>query len=178
MWPNDTAINLLGMSLPIIQAPMAGASGLDMAIAVSRAGGLASLPCAMLNIVTIVEQIKLFRESAPGPLNVNFFCHGVEIADEARTALWHSRLARYYTELGVDEVPSTPASSRQPFNQSICELIEAEKPEVVSFHFGLPEAALLARVKAADCKVISSATPLCGQGSLPILPPRGLMQGS
>ncbi len=64
----------------------------------------------------------------------------------------------YYTELGLDASASAPAVNRAPFDEAMCEIVEEHKPKVVSFHFGLPEQALLSRVKASSCLVLSSAT--------------------
>ncbi len=67
-------------------------------------------------------------------------------------------MAAYYEELGLDPSASAPAVNRPPFNEAMCEIVEDLKPEVVSFHIGLPEKPLLGRVKAAGCRVFSSAT--------------------
>lgn len=158
MWPDRRLLELIGIEIPVIQAPMAGASGPAMAIAVSEAGGLGSLPCGMLDPATARAEIKAIRERTAKPLNVNFFCHIPPRPDSDRDAIWKKRLAEYYTELGLDSSASTPAVSRIPFDVAMCEVVEEHKPEVVSFHFGLPELALLERVKAANCLVLGSAT--------------------
>jgi nitronate monooxygenase len=157
-WPDTRILDLFGVELPILQAPMAGASGSAMAIAVGNAGGLASLPCAMLSPQQIREEVALIRESSSAPLNLNFFCHQPPQDDPQSHARWKEALRPYYEELGADYDAPTPVSSRAPFDLSSCELVEALKPEVVSFHFGLPQAALLSRVKATGAKIISSAT--------------------
>lgn len=157
-WPDSRILDLFGVKLPILQAPMAGASGSAMAIAVANAGGLASLPCAALTLDQIREEVALIRQNTNAPLNLNFFCHQPPVADPAREARWKNTLKDYYTELGADFEAPTPVSARAPFDDASCTLIEALKPEIVSFHFGLPEQALLDRVKATGAKVISSAT--------------------
>lgn len=158
MWPNTELLDLMGMELPILQAPMAGASGTDMAIAVSAAGGLGALPCAMLDAARARADIELIRQRTSKPLNVNFFCHAEPAPEREGDARWRARLASYYLELGLDPAVSAPALNRAPFDARTCEIVEELKPEVVSFHFGLPVQALLDRVKAAGCVVISSAT--------------------
>ena len=158
MWPDSRLLDLFGIELPIIQAPMAGASGSEMAIAVSEAGGLGSLPCAMLDVARARAEIAGIRQRTSQPLNINFFCNAPPKPDPDRDAQWKKALASYYLELGLDMPATAPASSRAPFDASKCEIIEEFKPEVVSFHFGLPEEALLSRVKDAGCLVISSAT--------------------
>lgn len=158
MWPDRRLLDLIGTELPLIQAPMAGSSGSAMAIAVSEAGGLGSLPCATLDAAKARTEIGVIRQHTTKPLNVNFFCHGPPKPNADRDAAWKDRLAAYYTELGLDASAATPAVSLAPFDGAMCEVVEDHKPEVVSFHFGLPEQALLSRVKASGCLVLSSAT--------------------
>ncbi len=158
MWPDRRLLDLIGTELPVIQAPMAGSSGSAMAIAVSEAGGLGSLPCATLDAAKARTEIGVIRQHTTKPLNVNFFCHGPPKPNADRDAAWKDRLAAYYTELGLDASAATPAVSLAPFDGAMCEVVEDHKPEVVSFHFGLPEQALLSRVKASGCLVLSSAT--------------------
>ncbi len=158
MWPNRRLLDLVGIELPIIQAPMAGANGSAMAIAVSEAGGLGSLPCAMLDAAKARAEIGIVRQCTARPLNVNFFCHAPATPEPERDAAWRARLAAYYAELGLDSSATAPAVNRVPFDGQMCEIVEDLKPEVVSFHFGLPAPALLGRVKAAGCIVLGSAT--------------------
>lgn len=158
-WPDRRILDLLGIELPILQAPMAGATGSAMAIAVGAAGGLGALPCAMLTAAQIAEEIEAFRAACPGrPLNLNFFCHQPPLPDAERDARWKQALKPYYSELGADFEAPTPVSNRAPFDEQSCQLVERLRPEVVSFHFGLPAPQLLQRVKATGAKVLSSAT--------------------
>jgi nitronate monooxygenase len=157
-WPDHRLLDQLGIDVPILQAPMAGASGAALAIAVGNAGGLGALPCAMLSPALIEQEIDAFRAACQGPLNLNFFCHRSPTADVAREARWKQALKPYYEELDLDFSAATPVSSRAPFDEASCAVIEAHRPEVVSFHFGLPAPALLQRVKATGAKVLSSAT--------------------
>ncbi|MFZ5938459.1 NAD(P)H-dependent flavin oxidoreductase [Pseudomonas sp. HS6-2] len=158
-WPDRRILDLLGIELPILQAPMAGASGSAMAIAVAMAGGLGALPCAMLTGDQLRGEIKAFRTACPGqPLNLNFFCHQPPAPDPERDARWKQALKAYYAEVGADFDTPTPVSNRAPFDEQSCLLVEQLRPEVVSFHFGLPQTALLQRVKATGAKVLSSAT--------------------
>jgi nitronate monooxygenase len=158
MWPDRRLMDLFGIELPIIQAPMAGANGSAMAIAVSEAGGLGSLPCAMLDAAKARAEIGIVRQRTAKPVNVNFFCHEPPKPDPQRDAAWKARLKAYYVELGLDADASAPAVSRAPFDEAMCETVEELAPKVVSFHFGLPKPTLLTRVKAAGCLVLSSAT--------------------
>lgn len=148
----------LGIALPILQAPMAGAQGSELAIAVARAGGLGALPCAMLSPEAMAEELGAIRAATEAPINVNFFCHVPPGPDADGMARWHAALAPYYAEFGLDigAVPAGPG--RRPFDHEACDALESFRPEVVSFHFGLPEAALLARVKAWGATVLASAT--------------------
>lgn len=158
MWPDRRLLDLFGIEHPIVLAPMAGAMDWELAAAVAEGGGLGSLPCAMLSPQQAREQVEKFRARAEKPLNLNFFCHKPPALDNAREAAWRDRLKPYYVELGVDPNAAPPGGGRAPFDDAMCELVTELKPEVASFHFGLPEKRLLARVKAAGCKVIASAT--------------------
>jgi nitronate monooxygenase len=157
-WPDTRILDLLGIELPIIQAPMAGAHNSAMVIAACNAGGLGSMPAAMLSTDQLREELKTIRQHTQRPINVNFFCHQTPAPDEQRAQDWKNLLQPYYQELGADFDAPTPVSNRAPFDDAACEVVEAFRPEVVSFHFGLPEKSLLDRVKATGAKVLSSAT--------------------
>jgi len=157
-WPDRRILDLLGIQLPILQAPMAGATGSAMAIAVGNAGGLGALPCAMLTAAQVHSEIQAFRAHCQGPLNLNFFCHQPPTPDTERDLHWKQALKRYYEEVGADFDAPTPVSNRAPFDEQSCQWVEQLRPEVVSFHFGLPRPDLLQRVKATGAKVLSSAT--------------------
>jgi nitronate monooxygenase len=158
MWPDARLSDLLGIEHPIVQAPMAGASGVEMAVAVAKAGGLGSLPCAMLPLDKVADGAAAFREQSNTPLHLNFFCHTPPAENRAREEAWLERLAPYFRELGA-EPPSVPLKGgRLPFSTESCALVEELRPAVVSFHFGLPAPELLARVKSAGCKVLATAT--------------------
>ncbi|MCK9192555.1 MAG: nitronate monooxygenase, partial [Nevskia sp.] len=157
-WPDTRLLHLLGIALPILQAPMAGAGLSALAAAVAKAGGLGALPCAMLTPEAAAAEIRLFRAQAAQPLNLNFFCHPPPAVDAAHDAQWRQLLRPYYEALGLDPETALPAAARKPFDAAMCALVEAERPAVVSFHFGLPAPALLERVKATGAKVLSSAT--------------------
>jgi nitronate monooxygenase len=158
MWPDRRLIDLLGAELPIVQAPMAGAMDWELAAAAAEAGALGSLPCAMLNADQVRVEMARIRGRTKKPINLNFFCHAPPALNNAREARWRERLAPYYRELGIDPAAPVPSSNRTAFNAAMCEVLEETKPEVVSFHFGLPEPQLLQRVKASGFRVMSSAT--------------------
>ena len=149
---------LLGTDWPLIQAPMAGVQGSALALAVSRAGALGSLPAAMLTPEALRTELKALTAGTDRPYNVNFFCHEEPVPDAGREAAWRTALAPYYAEAGIDPatVPSGPG--RVPFSEAMAEVLAEFRPPVVSFHFGLPAPELLARVKAWGAKVLSSAT--------------------
>jgi nitronate monooxygenase len=158
MWPNRRLLDLLGIEVPIIQAPMAGSNGSAMVIAASKAGGLGSLPCAMLDADKMRAELGVIRQQTSKPISVNFFCHTPPEPNPVSDAGWKARLRDYYIEFGLDADASGPAVNRAPFDDVMCGIVEEMRPDVVSFHFGLPEKSLLDRVKAAGCKVLSSAT--------------------
>ena len=147
---------LFNIDVPIIQAPMAGVQDHALAVAVSNAGGLGSLPCAMLSIDTLREELSHLAAKTTKPYNVNFFCHTPPTPDAAREAAWRAALAPYCAEFGV--AANTASAIRLPFNADMAALLEKFKPPVVSFHFGLPAPDLLTHVRAWGAKIISSAT--------------------
>ncbi|MGC2787826.1 MAG: nitronate monooxygenase [Roseiarcus sp.] len=151
-------MTFLPSTIPLIQAPMAGAQGPELAIAVCKAGGLGSLPAAMLTPDRLREQIAAVRQATDAPFNVNFFCHAEPTSDPEIEARWRKRLAPYYAEVGVDPSAIPAAPVRAPFDGALCAVIEETWPAVVSFHFGLPTAELLSRVKAAGALTLASAT--------------------
>ena len=153
-----TIASLFRIDLPIIQAPMAGVQLGALAAAVSDAGALGSLPCALLTPETMRKELDLITSRTRKPYNVNFFCHAPPQADAAAEARWRAALAPYYRELGIDPAGIPAGPGRAPFSPEAAEILESYRPAVVSFHFGLPDASLLARVKGWGSKVISSAT--------------------
>ena len=155
-----TLQQLLGIKLPIIQAPMAGVPGSALTVAVSNAGGLGSLPCAMLNIDAMRNELAAIRAQTSRPFNVNFFCHTPPTPSAEVEAAWRAALAPYYNEYGIDADKIPVGPGRAPFSSEAADVLEDFKPAVVSFHFGLPSADLLARAKALGSKILSSATTI------------------
>src|SRR5215216_6164922 len=158
MWPDRRIIELFKTEFPIVLAPMAGIMDHELVIAAAQGGALGSLPCAMIPVEKAREQISIVRQRVTAPINLNFFCHTPVAADAAREAGWKARLMPYYNELGLDPAAPVAPANRAPFDEAMCALVEEMKPEVVSFHFGLPDPALVKRVKAAGAIVMSSAT--------------------
>ncbi len=153
-----TLQELVGIELPIVQAPMAGVQGSALAIAVSNAGGLGSLPCAMLTPDAMRKELAAIRAASAKPFNVNFFAHVNPEADARREASWREALAPFYREYGIDAAAIPVGPGRAPFGPEVADILDEFKPAVVSFHFGLPPPALLARAKAWGAKIFSSAT--------------------
>jgi nitronate monooxygenase len=158
MWKDRRILDLLGIELPIIQAPMAGAMDSEMVVAVAEAGGLGSLPCAMLTPEEVRAECAAIRRLTARPIHLNFFCHQPPRADADRELAWRRRLSAYYVELGLDPAAPLPGSNRAPFDAAMCAVVEECRPEVVSFHFGLPDRELVRRVRAAGARILSSAT--------------------
>lgn len=157
-WTDRRILDLFGIEVPIVQAPMAGATSPDMVIAVSEAGGLGSLGCAMLDAEQLRAELGIIRQRTSRPINVNFFCHRSPEPDAAREAAWRRRLAPYYGEFGLDaaKVPNGPL--RAPFDEALCDVVAEFAPPVVSFHFGLPERRLVERVRQTGARIVCSAT--------------------
>lgn len=146
---------LTGAGVPIVQAPMAGSSGVALAIAALKAGAVGSLPCALLTPDQLRQQVSEVRAAVSGPLNINFFAHRLVPAPDESD--WHTALAPFYAEENVGP-PATPPPLRAPFNDAMCTIIEEVRPEIVSFHFGLPPADLLERVRATGALLFGNAT--------------------
>ena len=158
MWPNTKITDLFDIEIPIIQAPMAGSTDSNLAIAVSEAGGLGSLPCALLSAEKALSEINAIKQATRKPFNVNFFCHTPPIPDPEKDLAWKKYLKKYYDEAGLDDSTPIPSVNRAPFDDTMCEVIEECQPKVVSFHFGLPDQKLFNRVKATGALILSSAT--------------------
>jgi nitronate monooxygenase len=149
---------LSGIDLAVIQAPMAGSQGSALAIAVSNAGGLGSLPCAMLGPDHIRAELKAITSATSQPYNVNFFVHKQPEPDPVREKAWRKVLAPYFAEYGIDPDSIQAGPQRLPFNDDAADVLESFKPPVVSFHFGLPSNALMKRVRSWGSRILSSAT--------------------
>lgn len=158
MW-NDRITKMFNIDIPLILAPMAGAADSAMAIGVAKAGGLGSIACAMLSESGIKKEVDAFRRACPGkPLNLNFFCHQQMQMNASQEERWLTALEGYYREFNIDPNQSGSFVDRKPFDESTCKLLESLRPEVVSFHCGLPEESFIHRLKNTGCKIISSAT--------------------
>ncbi|HYJ82119.1 MAG TPA: nitronate monooxygenase [Allosphingosinicella sp.] len=154
-WADERFVALLGSRHPILLAPMAGAGGVDLAAGAIEGGAVGALPCAMLTPGEADAQAAELRARAAGPVNLNFFCHAMPSGADERA--WRTLLAPFYEDYGAaagDE--SGPV--RRPFDAAMCEVVETVRPELVSFHFGLPEEALLDRVRIAGAKIVATAT--------------------
>jgi nitronate monooxygenase len=154
-----TLQDLFGIELPIIQAPMAGVQDNALAIAVSNAGGLGSLPCAMLSAEQMRAELTAIKAATDRPFNVNFFCHMPSVPNAERESIWRKELEPYYRDLGLDQnAVLAPTQQRAPFTAEAADILEDFRPPVVSFHFGLPSPALLTRVRSWGAKILCSAT--------------------
>src|SRR5262249_11450290 len=150
--PDNKILDLFGIEVPIIQAPMSTAAFSDMVVAVSQAGGLGSLACALLSVEQARKELDAIRRKTSRPINANFFCHQLPRGDRAREKSWRRRLDAYFVELGLDSNTPLPNTNVAPFDDKMCDLVMEFHPEVVSFHFGLPEKNLLLRVRATGAK--------------------------
>jgi nitronate monooxygenase len=158
MWSDRRFLDLAGVEHPIIQAPMAGYTTAELIAAVGRAGALGSLGCAMASVDQVRTDVLRVRQQTDRPINVNFFCHVPPQPDAERERAWQERLLPYYAELGVARDAAKGSGARPTFDASHCALMVEMKPRLVSFHFGLPEAGLVTRLKDAGCRIMSSAT--------------------
>jgi nitronate monooxygenase len=154
-WPDRRFEALLGSRHPILLAPMAGAGGVELAVAAIKGGAVGALPCALLTPEAMREQVAEVRARAVGPLNLNFFCH--KMPADADDKKWRALLQPYYAAYGVVGADGD-GPVRLPFDEAMCEVLEEVRPELASFHFGLPGKALLERVRDAGCRILSTAT--------------------
>src|SRR3954464_409782 len=120
--------DLLGIQLPVIQAPMAGVQDSALAIAVSNAGGLGSLPCAMLNGEQLRAEIAAIQAGTSSPFNVNFFCHTPPAPNPEREKRWREALDPYYRELGIDAESVVAATQRTPFTSEKADILDEFRP--------------------------------------------------
>jgi nitronate monooxygenase len=153
-WRDQRFLKLVGCEHPVIQAPMAAAGGVELCVAAIEGGALGSLPCALLSPEQVRAQVADVRRRCGGPLNLNFFCH--RMPDNVEDSAWRALLAPYYEEFGVE--PGNGGALRLPFDHDMCAVVEELRPEVASFHFGLPDPELVDRVKATGAVVIGNAT--------------------
>nr|WP_100067595.1 nitronate monooxygenase [Shewanella benthica] len=128
---------ILGVDLPIIQAPMAGVQNSKLALAVSSVGALGSIPCAMLSHDALRAELSHIQSQTQAPINVNFFSHQQAEFNIERDAIWRRTLAPYFREYSIDSNALTEGPSRQPFSDTVADILEEFRPQVVSFHFGL-----------------------------------------
>jgi nitronate monooxygenase len=149
-------IEMLGIEVPILLAPMIGPGTVELTAAVSNAGGLGAYPCAPLSPDQLGEHVARIRALTNRSLNLNFFCHKPKPATVEQLKAWRDTLQPYYDELGVTD--GAPATPRKPFDAAMCDALIAASPKVASFHFGLPEPTLLQRIKSAGIIVLCSAT--------------------
>lgn len=157
-WPDRCLLDLLNIEIPIIQAPMAGSDSVALARSVSSTGALGSLACALLSADAVLEAMRALRDEIMGPFNLNFFCHTMEAPDAATIEKWKTFLRPHYERWGLDINTVAESRLRQPFDEEMCAVVEELKPEVVSFHFGLPSPNLVERLKRYGAKILSSAT--------------------
>jgi nitronate monooxygenase len=148
---------LLGIELPILQAPMASAATPELAAAVGEAGGLGALGSAMLPVDELRRQAERVRELTKRPFQLNFFCHERAEIGPGTAARARDRFAAVYAELGLGDPPE-PGIPEIRFDELRLGALLEIRPATVSFHFGLPEAEQLAAIRAAGIAVLASAT--------------------
>ena len=148
----------LGATLPILQAPMAGVQDAGLAQAVSTAGGLGAIPCALLTPKAVSEVLEQWHQAGSLPCNLNFFCHQQPPANDEIAQQWRSLLAPYFAELGVPLDAPPSGAVRRPFDDQMLATLAPFKPPLVSFHFGLPAPELVQTLKSWGTRILSSAT--------------------
>ncbi len=150
--------DLFAIDLPIIQAPMAGVQDVELTLAVCNAGGLGSLPCAMLSSEDLYQSLKALSNKTNNPFNVNFFCHSAPVIDADRESIWRQTLQPYFEQYQINPNNIMEGAIRQSFNAEALATLKEFKPKVVSFHFGLPAADIIAELKSFGATILASAT--------------------
>jgi nitronate monooxygenase len=156
---HSAALDLLGIQVPIIQAPMAGVSSPAMAAAVSHQGGLGSLGVGAMTAAQARDAIHQFRALSSGPLNINVFAHRPAQADPQKEAAWLQRLSPEFEQVGT----KPPQTLREIYTSFLTDpdmlaMLLEEKPRVVSFHFGLPRREQIEALHKAGIVLLASAT--------------------
>lgn len=161
-------------SIRLIQAPMAGSQNHRLAAAVFLAGGLGSIPAAMLTAKQLQDELSAFKDAIAAekakanakaiqlgmllPVNVNFFCHTPPTEQLEKEAAWRQQLTPLYQAHGIDPQSVGSGLGRAPFSEESLKLMGQFKPAVVSFHFGLPKAEWVQQLKSWGIQIWSSAT--------------------
>jgi nitronate monooxygenase len=158
MWPKTQLIDLLGIDHPIIQAPMAGSTTVELVAAVSNTGGIGSMGYAETPTEQIREDAKKIRKLTDKPFNLNFFAHATPANELDVVESTRKRLEPYYSEIGLDEVPQDVSKPLLTFSEDKLNLLLEIKPPLVSFHFGLPDSDAIGSLKKAGCRILCSAT--------------------
>lgn len=156
-WKSNKLTEILGLEVPIIQAPMASASTPALAAAVTNAGGLGSLGCAFHDASQIADDCRALRAATNGAYNLNFFVHKEPAQDEKRAETTRRALQAYYDEFALGEVPAA-VPSRPSFDQAQLDAVIAAAPPIVSFHYGIPGPDVIQTVKNLGAKILSTAT--------------------
>ncbi|MCU1327370.1 MAG: 2-nitropropane dioxygenase [Bryobacterales bacterium] len=157
-WPDRRLLDLLQIEIPIVQAPMAGSDSVALARSVSSTGALGSLACALLSPDAVCAAMRALRLQMARPFNLNFFCHAMNARDSVSMEEWKRYLRPHYDRWNLDIETITESRLRLPFDEEMCAVVEDLKPEVVSFHFGLPTSDLVDRLKNHGIRIVSSAT--------------------
>lgn len=158
MWPDRRLTDLFGIDHPILQAPMAGSATPSLAAAVCNAGGLGAIGSAEMSPDQIRTAAEEVRARTNLPFNLNFFVGDAPVTDPAVLARARNRLRPFYDELGLGSPPDTLPDLGPSFDDTRLALLLDLRPAVVSFHFGVPDAAALAALRSAGIILISTAT--------------------
>ena len=158
MWPQNQLSDLLGVKHPIIQAPMAGSTTVELVAAVSNAGGIGSMGYSETPTDQIMEDARRIRKLTGKPFNLNFFAHDTPANDPEVVESTRQRLKPFYAEAGLSEIPRDVSKPLLTFTEERLEMLLEIKPPIVSFHFGLPDDLAVSALKEAGCKIICSAT--------------------
>ncbi len=158
MWPNTLLTDLLGIEQPIIQAPMAGSTTVELVAAVSNAGGVGSMGYAETPVEVIREDADKIRMLTDKPFNLNFFAHDTPGNRAEVISATRERIKPFYAQAGLGDIPQDVNTPLYTFTEAKLELLLEVRPALVSFHFGLPSVESIKALKSAGCRILCSAT--------------------
>ncbi len=158
MWPKTDLTDLFGNEHPIIQAPMAGSTTVELVAAVSNAGGIGSMGYSKTSTEQIRDDVEKIRKLTDKPFNLNFFAHDTPVNKPDVIESTRERLKPFYSEVGLKEIPQNVSKPLLTFTEERLELLLEIKPLLVSFHFGLPGFDAIKSLKKAGSRILCSAT--------------------
>ena len=157
MWSKNPFTDRLNLKWPILQAPMGSYSTPALAAAVSNAGGLGGLGMMGFSAEDAERRIAGFQQMSGGSLNVNYLLFPEPSITADVSEPMRARLQAHFDAKGLGAVPEPAGAAGEVSREHLSMLMRA-KPQMVSFHFGLPDREVIDAIKDAGIFIVSSAT--------------------